>query len=127
MITDKTGRTTYKVTKSDQLYTDKVKKDHYERVIPVHAHGTGNIDKYTNNTRLITDAVLGIYDRVVGPDLLIRRVNVVAAGLIKEKDIPPEEPVQLYMYGLSIMTGITTGNCIMSEFQILNCSPISYR
>ena len=44
------------------------------------------------------DAVLGIYDRVVDPDLLIRRVNVVAAGLIREKDIPSEEPVQLNMF-----------------------------
>ena len=97
-ITDKTGRTVYKVTKTDQVYTGKVKKDQYGRIIPVHAHGTGNIDKYTNNTRRIMDAVLGIYDRVVDPDLLIRRVNVVVAGLIREKDIPPEEPVQLDMF-----------------------------
>ena len=32
-----------------------------------------------------------LYDRVVDPDLLVRRVTIVAAGIIPEKDIPAEQ------------------------------------
>ena len=39
-----------------------------------------------------------LYDRIVDPDLLIRRVNVVAAGVIKESDIPPNEPEQMDLF-----------------------------
>ena len=39
-----------------------------------------------------------LYDRIVDPDLLIRRVNVVAAGVIKESDIPPKEPEQMDLF-----------------------------
>ena len=36
--------------------------------------------------------------RIVSPDLLIRRIYVVAAGLIREQDIPAEGPVQLDLF-----------------------------
>ena len=39
-----------------------------------------------------------LYDRIVDPDLLIRRLNVTACNLIPEKDIPAEAPVQLDLF-----------------------------
>ena len=39
-----------------------------------------------------------LYDRIIDPDLLIRRVTVVAAGVISESDIPPEEPEQMDLF-----------------------------
>ena len=39
-----------------------------------------------------------LYDRIVDPDLLIRRVNIVAANLIKEDEIPEEAPFQLDLF-----------------------------
>ena len=44
------------------------------------------------------DAMLGKYDRVVDPDLLVRRVNVVAANLIPESAIPEKGPEQLSLF-----------------------------
>ena len=44
------------------------------------------------------DAVLGVYDRVVDPDLLIRRVNLAALGLVREDEIPQEAPEQLSLF-----------------------------
>ena len=38
---------------------------------------------------------MALYDRIVDPDLLIRRVTIVAVDLIPEGDIPPEKPEQL--------------------------------
>ena len=39
-----------------------------------------------------------LYDRIVDPDLLIRRAYVVAVGLIPEDDIPEEAPLQLDLF-----------------------------
>ena len=79
-------------------YTGPVTLDHYGRRIPKHAHGTGNIDHYTNSTRAIMEAVLNVYDSVVNRELLLRRVNVAACNLIPENEIPEEKPVQMDMF-----------------------------
>ena len=76
-------------------YKGAVLKDHYGRSIPKHAHGTENIDHYTSSTTLLCKAVLRLYDRIVDPDLLLRRMYVVAENVIFERDIPEEQPVQL--------------------------------
>lgn len=76
-------------------YKGVVVKDYYGRCIPKHAHGTENIDHYTSSAQLMCTAILRLYDRVVDPDLLVRRVNIVAEDIISEKDIPDEAPVQL--------------------------------
>lgn len=39
-----------------------------------------------------------VYSRVVDPDLLIRRVNIAACGLIKENEIPAELPEQISLF-----------------------------
>ena len=79
-------------------YTGPVVMDHYGRKIPKHAHGTGNIDHYTSSTHAIMNTVMALYDRVVDSNLLIRRVNIAACGLIAEQDIPDEKPEQLDMF-----------------------------
>ena len=68
-------------------YHGEVKLDHYGRKVPKHAHGTANLDGYTNSTKEIVDAVLALYDRITDPKLLVRRVNVVAAYVTNEKSV----------------------------------------
>ena len=72
-------------------YTGEVKTDRYGRRVPKHAHGTINLDKYTSSSRLIINAASSLYERIVDPGLLIRRLNITAAGVIKEEEIPKEE------------------------------------
>ena len=99
LVPGKTIRdTVYAVSKTGKEYRGTVTADPYGRPHPKHAHGTGNIDRYTNSTRRIMKAVLGVYDRVVDPDLLIRRVNVAAVNLIDEQEIPEEVPEQLDLF-----------------------------
>ena len=89
----------YKVESTGQVYTGKTTKDHYGRIIPYHAHGTGNIDHWTSSTKDIVDTMMQLYDRVINPDLLIRRINICACNLIYEKDIPADTaPVQLELF-----------------------------
>ena len=83
------------VSSTGKPYTGVIGMDYYRRPVPKHAHGTVNLDRWTSSTRRITDAMMELYDRVVSPDLLIRRLCVVADGLIPEKQIPEESPVQL--------------------------------
>jgi DNA polymerase V len=90
--------TVYKVTTTGEPYTGKVSVDYYGRPCPPHAHGTGNLERYTSSTRDILDAVLGIYDRTVDPKLLVRRVNIAACNLIHEEDVPEEAPEQLDLF-----------------------------
>ena len=90
--------TVYGVAKTGKPYTGAVGEDYYGRIAPKHAHGTGNLDHYTSSTRQIVAAMMALYDRITDPDLLIRRVYVVACGVISEKDIPGEEPLQLDLF-----------------------------
>ena len=88
----------FQVASTGAVYTGDLAVDFYGRVIPKHAHGTGNLDRWTSSTRRVAGAMMELYDRIVSPDLLVRRIYVVAAGLIREKDIPREAPLQLDLF-----------------------------
>ncbi|MCK8061473.1 MULTISPECIES: DNA methylase [unclassified Fusibacter] len=63
----------------------EVKTDYYGRQVPKHAHGTVNLKKMTSSTKLIMDAVMGLFDEIVDPNLYVRRVNIVAGRIKDEK------------------------------------------
>ena len=73
-------------------YTGPVVTDHYGRKIPKHAHGAANLPHPTASTRRITDAVMELYDRIVHPGLLVRRLNITAANVVPEHSLPHEGP-----------------------------------
>lgn len=72
-------------------YTGEVKQDRYGRKVPKHAHGSINLERYTSSSRLIVKAAAQVYDAVTDPQLLIRRLNITAAGVICESEIPEDE------------------------------------
>ena len=55
--------------------------------MPKHAHGTVNLERQTSSTKLIMDAVMGLYDTIVNPDLLVRRINITANRLVNENEV----------------------------------------
>ena len=57
-------------------YRGPVVTDHYGRKIPKHAHGTANLSRKCASTRLITEAVVALFDRIANPDLLVRRITL---------------------------------------------------
>lgn len=67
-------------------YRSEITTDHYGRKIPKHAHGTANLDRQTSSTKLIMDAVMELYDRIVNPDLLVRRINLTACKVVDESE-----------------------------------------
>lgn len=70
-----------------RYYKGETKTDMYGRKIPKHAHGTANLDRQTSSTRLISDAVLKLYDEIVDRKLLVRRVTIAACNLVPENSI----------------------------------------
>lgn len=67
---------TESLTNPNISYSGPVVTDHYGRKVPKHAHGTFRLDRKTASTRRITEGVMEIYDRVVDPNLLIRRLTI---------------------------------------------------
>ena len=68
-------------------YSGEIKLDRYGRKIPKHAHGTQNLEEYTFSSDIITGEMLKLYERITDKSLSIRRITVVAAGIIKESEI----------------------------------------
>ena len=80
--------------KRSKAYSGPVTVDAYGRKIPKHAHGTANIGRQTSSTKLITEAVMDLYDKIVNPSLLIRRLNISANHVVPEQSVRNEPQVE---------------------------------
>lgn len=80
-------------------YKGDITTDRYGRKTPKHAHGTIHLKKPTSSTRLITNAVMELYDRIVDRRLLVRRLNVTANHVVDEHSVREElSNVQLDLF-----------------------------
>lgn len=75
-------------------YKGEITIDRYGRKVPKHAHGTANLKKKTSSTRLITNAVMDLYDRIVDEHLLVRRITITANKLVDENSVKQEDEYQ---------------------------------
>lgn len=75
----------------EKNYKGIVTTDRYGRQIPKHAHGTANISRQTSSTKLITKAAMELYDRIIDPALLVRRINISANHVVDEASAAKEE------------------------------------
>ena len=78
---------------SGKNYQGEVKPDWYGRPVPRHAHGTANLPRLTSSGKIISDAVLSLYDRIVDPDLLVRRLTLAFNHIVGEDSRKAREPV----------------------------------
>ena len=92
------GEAPWIVVKTGKPYTGTVEADRYGRPCPKPAHGTGNLDRWTASSGRIVRSMMELYDRIIDRDLTVRRLYVVACGLIPEDEIPEEDPVQLDLF-----------------------------
>lgn len=81
-------------TKPGKKYKGQVTTDHYGRKVPKHSHGTANLERQTSSTRLITDAVLELFDRTVNRDLLVRRISIAACRVADERSVCQEKTME---------------------------------
>lgn len=64
-------------------YKGEIVKDGYGRLIPKPAHSSCNLGDHTNSSDVIIRTMLGLYDRIVGKDMLVRRITIVANNVLK--------------------------------------------
>ncbi len=81
-------------------YTGEVVLDFYGREVPRHAHGTERLRHYTSSCCEISAAALSIFERVVDPSLLVRRITICATDILPASErISAETPRQLDIFG----------------------------
>ena len=79
------------VSLADGHYKGEKVSDRYGREIPKHAHGTQNLEKHTSSTKIIVDAAMELFDRIIDKSLFARRLTLAACNVIREEDIPESE------------------------------------
>ena len=80
----------YDIGKSGKVETKrnsikgKITEDRYGRKVPKHAHGTANLKNRTSSSIEMIEMILELYDKIVNPDLFIRRVYITANHVVDE-------------------------------------------
>ena len=70
----------------NQFDRGEITIDKYGRNVPKHAHGTQNLDHYTSSSKIIGEAIIELYERIIDKRLYTRRINISANNLINEKE-----------------------------------------
>jgi DNA polymerase V len=78
--------------KIKRIYDGEITTDFYGRPVPKHAHGTINIDHKTSSTKIITDKILELYDRIIDFRLFVRRINICANKVVNEDTVEDNTP-----------------------------------
>ena len=68
-------------------FSGEITDDRYGRKVPKPAHGSSNLPCPCSSTKIITDHMMELFDRVVDPRLLVRRLTVTAAQVVRECDV----------------------------------------
>ncbi len=88
------GYDTQSLTDPEIKYTGKITTDFYGRSVPAHAHGTINIAEPTSSAKILIENVGELFDRIVNPYLLVRRLNLTINHLKNENYISTDAGLQ---------------------------------
>ena len=78
-------------------YRGEVATDYYGRPAPKAVHGSAAFEHPTSSSRIITEAVKNLYDSIVDPKLLVRRLNITVNEVVPASSVQTE-PVQLDLF-----------------------------
>jgi DNA polymerase V len=76
-----------------EKYHGEITPNYYGKAVPKHAHGTFNLKRPTSSSRLIMDGTTELFDRLVNPDLLIRRLNLTTNHVVSEASVATQKDV----------------------------------
>ena len=80
-------------------YKGPVRTDHYGRAVPKYAQGTERLNRLTSSARLLIRATTSLFDRIVNPNLLIRRLNLTVNHVVDRTTAKKtEKPVELDLF-----------------------------
>lgn len=72
--------------------------NHYGKIVPKPVNGGTRLPRPTSSTRLITEAAVALFNKLVDPTLLIRRLNITAGNVVSEDKIEDKQPQQLDLF-----------------------------
>ena len=74
-------------SKVSSLYSGEVVTDYYGREVPKHSHGTVRLSHKTSSTEIISTELMKLYERIINPLLLTRRINISVCNLEYESKL----------------------------------------
>ena len=88
------------MTQQDISYTGPITIDYHGRQVPQHVHGTKRLEHYTSSSRLIMQTVSNLFDKIVEPQLLVRRISIAAEDVKTELEAAQEnnKPILLSLF-----------------------------
>ena len=82
------------LTNTNINYNGEVVSDAYGRKIPKHSHGTTNLIKKSSSTKIIVNAVMQLFDKIVNNKLLVRRISISANHLVNINNCTENENIE---------------------------------
>ena len=82
-------------------YTGEIVADYYGKPVPRPAHASADLPFPTSSSHHITNTILALYDAIVNPSLLVRRLTIGAMNILPEGILPVEpgqDPYQLDLF-----------------------------
>lgn len=79
-------------------YSGPIHIDHYGRAVPQHTHGTTNLHTPTQSSTRITSAIAELFDSIVNPILLIRRITIATTTHSLDNEKSKNTPRQLTLF-----------------------------
>lgn len=70
-----------------EKYDGTITTDHYGREVPGHSHGTINIEQPTSSGRILSEKIASLYDRIINPNLLVRRLTIATNRIVREESL----------------------------------------
>lgn len=94
------GYDTENLSNPDALgkYKGEISVDPYGRKKPKSAHGSINLGRHTSSSKSILKAVSRLYDRIVNPQLTVRRMSVTANNVLPESALDEPPCLQLDLF-----------------------------
>lgn len=75
-------------------YHGPIHIDHYGRAVPKHAHGITHLEGHSASSAAIIGATAALFDRIVEPTLLVRRITLEGCHVLQESDLQKQPQQQ---------------------------------
>ena len=88
----------YDVSNVDDEYKGEIVYDHYGRKTPKGAHGSIRLKYKTNDTKIIRDNLINLFENIIDKSLLVRRINICLSNLDNESNKKDKVYTQLNLF-----------------------------
>ena len=88
-------------------FAGAVVRDRYGRIVPKNVHGSVNLKEHTSSASVIMQATIGVFDKIVQSNMLIRRLNITANNILSVDSKPQKKNEQLDLFAEELKPDIS--------------------